>query len=234
MADLRARLLLESIDSAIDQVWENNGLDDWRAGDPREADCYAKFEERCPNQWDAFFAETLVTHGEHALAILYKSDRTEFIERYESGFKYFHSKDSSDAHNPWEDWISELVGQVVKDAIDVEVSGVHCGCMTLQGSDRPIVFVYACPFEVVGGDQDGMTSSSAFSVDLAALARLFDVTDELQWQVAVTERRDGVDPRISVRGTYRGNPVELAILQYPPEQAVPASQVDVSELEADG
>lgn len=233
MADLQARSCLESIDQAIDKVWEDRGLEDWRANDRREAEFYPQFEERCPGHWDALFVETLLTHGQNALATLFKSDRTEFIRRYESGFHYFHSKESSDAHNPWDDWLSELVGHVVRTAIDVDVPGVHCGFMTHQGDDRPIVFIYVCPFEVVGGDQDGTTSNSTFSVDLTALVALFDVTDELTWQVAVTERRDGADPRVSVRATFRGHPVELAILQHPPEQQVAASQVQASVFEAD-
>jgi hypothetical protein len=80
--------------------------------------------------------------------------------------------------------------------------------------------------EIVAGPQDGRRTDTAFWLNLAGLAELFDRVDAFYWQASPMGPGDDLGPHVAIEGEFLGNSVRVRILAAAPPQFPAARSAD--------
>ncbi len=125
-------------------------------------------------------------------------------------------------------WLEQLANDAVSEMLPIDILapvGCHFHCDETNGQWE--VTIFASRTEVVGGKYDGRLTESFFSLDLAAVSRLFDAVSSLHWHVVPSAGPDELGPHVSIEGLYDGHLVWLRMAAAAPEAMPVGRLVDV-------
>ncbi|NOX54717.1 MAG: hypothetical protein GXP27_09815 [Planctomycetes bacterium] len=115
-------------------------------------------------------------------------------------------------------WLEDLANRVASLMRAADVLA-PIGCHFFHArfpKDQWEVTLFVGKTETVGGSQDGATTLSPFTLDLAQLMDLFSEVESFHWQALKLGPTDELGPHISVEGYYKGVAVWLRVLAEPP------------------
>ncbi len=222
IAERLAEKALRDLDNRIDSIRTAHGLaedEHWGYGEgPPE---YEEVSREYDRASDDLFTQTLETHGEHAIAILFRTDIEAYERRNEAGCEYFHGPirraPADDAE--WLDMLFDDVGACICADSPIDSLSLH------QREEEGFweVDIFPTAVEVVGGAEDGAVVNPLFSVDLEQLRSAFDHVDDFGWNAFGWPEEDG--PFVWIEGAHLGRPLLLRVLAEDPGGGEPPAKL---------
>lgn len=117
------------------------------------------------------------------------------------------------------DWLSTLA-----DGVAAEIQGLDLlaplGCHYYYDKDaeRWEIALFASRTEIVGGERDGLLTSSRFSLDLIRVASLLHEVSNIIWQALPIAADDELGAHVLIEGVHGGERVAVRVLAEPPER----------------
>ncbi|HID24310.1 MAG TPA: hypothetical protein EYP14_18170 [Planctomycetaceae bacterium] len=130
-------------------------------------------------------------------------------------------------------WLRDLADRVagLMRAADI-LAPIGCHyCHAQFPKDQWEVTLFVAKTETVGGPQDGATTLSPFTLDLAQLMELFSEVESFHWQALRFGPGDELGPHISIEGHCGGVSVWLRVLAEPPDRFGPGRNICVDHGE---
>ncbi len=128
-------------------------------------------------------------------------------------------------------WITALSNQLVSEMMPVDLlSPVGCHFFHEPLTDQWEITLFASATEIVGGEFDGNTQSSKFTVDIIAVSNVLDEVTGVHWQNLSISPEDDLGPHLSIEGRYRDFIVWIRILATAPAQFEHGRRLSVYEM----
>ncbi len=116
-------------------------------------------------------------------------------------------------------WLTELADKVATQLEGVDqLSPIGCHYYYDTDQEKWEVSLFAAKTETVGGQFDGVVTSSNFTIDLQNIPPIFSKVQSFRWQALPYGVRDELGPHLSIEGYYEGHLVWLRILANAPKR----------------
>jgi len=216
---------LRELEERLEEIRQQHGLEEdefWSPGEgPPE---YDQVQQQLHAAWDALYARKLDEFGEHAMALLLRSDRERYSQLSDAGRQFFHGLDHS-GDDEDTDWLDDLLDAVAACVEPESPMGPLRLCAHNEEGFWEVT-IYPTPVELLGGAHDGEVVVPGFSLDLEDLRAAFTSIAAFGWNALGLNDPEG--PCISVEGVYQGREVFLQVLAQAPEDEEPGLKLDTT------
>lgn len=128
-------------------------------------------------------------------------------------------------------WLSRLSQQIAAEIAPVDLmSPIGCHYFHEPLADEWEITLFASSTEIVGGEFDGLSHASKFTVNIADVVKCFDTARRVHWQNLPIADDDELGPHLSVEGEFEGHDVWLRILATAPPQFSHGRRLSIYEM----
>ena len=116
-------------------------------------------------------------------------------------------------------WLAKLTHRIASEIAPGDLMApLGCHYYHEPLADQWEITLFASSTEIVGGEFDGNSHPSKFTVDIAALMKCFDVVERIHWQNLPIGEDDDLGQHLSIEGQFDDYNVWLRILATAPAQ----------------
>jgi hypothetical protein len=231
LTDERVEEGLHAAEERLESIRQKYGLEEDTPADAGEVPAeYRAAMQQVHDAWDALYATSMEEFGEQQMVQLFRTDREQFDQLYETGRQFFHglggetdSEEDDAANDAWLDGLYEAVAGCVE--ADSPMGPLGLRYRVEDGFWE--VWVYPTPVELVGGAFDGKVVAPGFTLDLEEMRSAFDSVVAFSWNALALNWPEG--PHVSIEGVFQGREVYLQVLAYAPEGEEPGLKLDTTK-----